>query len=362
MNPRRIDGIYQRDIDRRYESQRRLVVPARSVQTPPPAPAQPVPAQPLPHTVKPPLVAPPRSLDGMVVVATPVAAAPPVAVQAPKPLSAPEAATQPLVLPEPPSTQPAVGRLRHLRRHLKRAAGAPHQKKRLPPPTRRSLWVSRSFIAAGLLVFLGTGLLGYQTWQANVKARAVFAAPQQALATNTTQTSTNTEQKQGEAIPTEAAVSDKDKATYAVAPDLPRTISIDRIGVTARVLKLGLTKDGAVDAPKGIWDAGWYSGSAKPGTAGNMFIDGHISGPTMPAVFSKLKTLHEGDSIGIERGDGKKLTYKVSTVTTQKLADIDMAKVLAGPGGESLTIMTCGGNYQGNYTYDSRVIVVAKRV
>jgi hypothetical protein len=26
MNPRRIDGIYQRDIDRRYESQRRLVV------------------------------------------------------------------------------------------------------------------------------------------------------------------------------------------------------------------------------------------------------------------------------------------------------------------------------------------------
>ncbi|WP_315070679.1 hypothetical protein [uncultured Microbacterium sp.] len=49
-------------------------------------------------------------------------------------------------------------------------------------------------------------------------------------------------------------------------------------------------------------------------------------------------------------------------MTTTKLNAIDMRSVLAGPGGETLAVMTCGGDYLGDYTYDSRVIVVASRV
>ena len=138
-------------------------------------------------------------------------------------------------------------------------------------------------------------------------------------------------------------------------------LSIPSLGVNARVLRMSVGSDGAIEAPKGIWDTGWYDGSAKPGT-GNTFIDGHISGPTMPAVFAKLKDIKAGAEIEIERGDGTRLHYVVQTVTTQKLEEIDMRAVLDGPGGDALTLMTCGGNYQGDFSYDSRVIVVATRV
>jgi LPXTG-site transpeptidase (sortase) family protein len=162
-------------------------------------------------------------------------------------------------------------------------------------------------------------------------------------------------------VPSEAPVSTSALHAYTVAPGMPRMLSIPSIGVDARILRMSLTKEGAVQAPTGIWDTGWYDGSAKPGQSGNAFIDGHISGPTMPAVFKDLKNIRIDAKVQVERGDGAQLTYAVSSVTTKKLDQIDMSAVLAGPGGDSLTIMTCGGSYLGNYTYDSRVIVVAKR-
>jgi hypothetical protein len=39
-----------------------------------------------------------------------------------------------------------------------------------------------------------------------------------------------------------------------------------------------------------------------------------------------------------------------------------MSEALAGVGSESLTLLTCGGGYRGDYSYDSRVIVVATPV
>ena len=328
MNPRRIDGIYRRDIGRRYESERRLVVPAR-------------PTLPLPQTSH-------LSLDGMVSSQQ----------TAPSLLATPTLATAP-ERPERAVAHTTDANSSHPTPTIEPTVVATPIDTGGDRSTRRSRFAAHAFVVAGVLVLIGTGVLGYQTWQTNVRAQAAFSAPQQAADDSTTSSTNSAAQ---DAAPTEAAVSDADKSTYTVAADLPRTISIDRIGVHARVLQLGLTADGAIDAPKGIWDAGWYDGSAKPGQGGNVFIDGHISGPTQPAVFAKLKVLHEGDFITVEKGDGTTITYKVSTVTTQKLTDIDMASVLAGPGGESLTLMTCGGNYQGDYIYDSRVIVVAKRV
>ena len=154
---------------------------------------------------------------------------------------------------------------------------------------------------------------------------------------------------------------DHAKNAYTVAADIPRILSIPSLGVNARVLRMSVDREGAIEAPKGIWDTGWYDGSAKPGS-GNTFIDGHTSGPTMPAVFAKLKDIKAGAEIEIERGDGTRLRYAVRTVTTTKVTDIDMRAVLNGPGGDALTLMTCGGTYQGNFTYDSRVIVMATRV
>ncbi|WP_187358393.1 hypothetical protein [Microbacterium testaceum] len=50
-----------------------------------------------------------------------------------------------------------------------------------------------------------------------------------------------------------------------------------------------------------------------------------------------------------------------STVATQKDPDIDMRRVLNDPGDETLTLITCDGGYLGDYSCDSREIVVATR-
>ena len=67
-------------------------------------------------------------------------------------------------------------------------------------------------------------------------------------------------------------------ASYTVAPDLPKYISIPSISVTnARVIRLGYLANGQITTPDNIYDTGWYENSSKPGQKGAMFIFGHVS-------------------------------------------------------------------------------------
>lgn len=154
----------------------------------------------------------------------------------------------------------------------------------------------------------------------------------------------------------------QEKQAYTVPADAPRYLRISKIGVEARVLGLGRDSEGRIGVPPGIWDVAWYTGSAKPGEAGVTFIDGHISGPNLPAVFKDLHRLASGDSIQLERGDGSRLNYTVRTVETKSLATINMDELLTTPIDDKTTLilMTCGGNFDArDYSYDHRAVVVA---
>lgn len=203
-----------------------------------------------------------------------------------------------------------------------------------------------------LILVAGLGWMMWLTWQDHVATTSFLKAA----------SSAGSAAREGT---DERPVSTSEKQSYVVAPDLPRYLTIPKIGVYARVLRLGLNDDGEIAAPQGIWDTGWYEGSAKPGENGTSFIDGHISGPTLPAVFVRLHELQSGDEIDIERGRGEMLHYKVQTVTSVKKDAIDM-QTLLGPHGDnqqSLVLMTCIGQFNpAQYRYDSRLEVVAVRV
>ena len=154
----------------------------------------------------------------------------------------------------------------------------------------------------------------------------------------------------------------RQKEEYAVAAEAPRFLRISSIGVDARIVPVGKDAAGQIGAPTGIWDVGWYSASNRPGESGVSFIDGHISGPTLPAVFKDLHTLKMHDSIAIERGDGVRLQYQVESVAVRQLTDIDMDALLktAVNGKPTLVLMTCGGEFNEQaYTYDQRVVVIS---
>jgi len=153
--------------------------------------------------------------------------------------------------------------------------------------------------------------------------------------------------------------------SYTVAADMPRFLRISSLGLKARIQQMTINSNGAVQAPVNIYDSGWYKGSAKPGTQGAAFIDGHASGSTRQGLFAYIDTLKPGDTMSVEQGDGTVFTYRVVQSETVPKDTVDMNKVLAVYGGakEGLNLMTCTGKWiESEKTYTDRVVVYTERV
>ena len=151
---------------------------------------------------------------------------------------------------------------------------------------------------------------------------------------------------------------------YRTAASYPRVIRIAKTSTEARVLPFSIMPTGALKAPGNIFDVGWYKDSAKPGEAGALVLDGHVSGPTKPGVFKNLGTLKTGDTIEIERGDGELFEYTVEEVKVFDADKLDMSSVMVPrtPGKQGLNIITCGGKFNKETNkYEQRTVVYATR-
>jgi len=155
---------------------------------------------------------------------------------------------------------------------------------------------------------------------------------------------------------------DGDVSSHKVSPDAPRAITIKKLGVNARVIRLGLTASNALKAPNNIYDVGWYEGSAHPGERGAMIFDGHVHGPSQPGVFVGLKKLAAGDEISVERGDGKVFNYRVVKSQSYDKESADAMSAVfssAEPGKPGLNLITCDGDYDEAGHYNKRLVVFA---
>ena len=147
---------------------------------------------------------------------------------------------------------------------------------------------------------------------------------------------------------------------YTVAPDRPRYLTVEKIGVKkARILPMGVNAEGELATPNNIFDVGWYEASGKPGQGGTMIIDGHNGGPHVLGVFKSLPNLANGDIITVERGDGVIYKYKVVENKAVPLSESDAYMAVAArspePGKESVTLISCTGEWsQQQGTYLSR--------
>lgn len=202
----------------------------------------------------------------------------------------------------------------------------------------RLLSVSSLLTGMALLLFLSGVLVVFATLRTNHSVTAqVKALSQQSTQSDIGITS---------GVPSEADPPSP-PSSYKVAADLPRLITIDKIGVKAIIRRVGIGANNTLNAPASIFDAGWYDGSAKPGENGTVVIDGHVSGPTKHGVFYSIGSLAAGDKIKLERGDGKVFVYTVKETKTYDSDKVDMSKVLTSsqPGKAALNFMTCSGRF-----------------
>jgi hypothetical protein len=142
----------------------------------------------------------------------------------------------------------------------------------------------------------------------------------------------------------------------------PVSLTIPLIGVSTRLITLGLASGGSLQVPP-ITDtavAGWYTGSPRPGAIGSAIIVGHIDSVTGPGVFFRLSELRKGDQVYIRRADGTLVKFQVTAVQ-QYLKDQFPTQAVYGPTPDpELRLITCGGAFDsatGHYL--SNIVVYA---
>jgi len=145
----------------------------------------------------------------------------------------------------------------------------------------------------------------------------------------------------------------------------PVSLTIPLIGVSTKLITLGLASDGSLQVPPvtNTAVAGWYTGSPRPGAIGSAIIVGHIDTVNGPAVFYRLHELRKGDQVYIRRADGTLVKFRVTAVQ-QYLKDHFPTQTVYGPTPDAeLRLITCGGAFDlatGHYL--SNIVVYATEV
>jgi sortase (surface protein transpeptidase) len=151
-------------------------------------------------------------------------------------------------------------------------------------------------------------------------------------------------------------------ATRVAAPEpervegvAPVELQVDSVGVDAPI-ELGAVTDGAMQDPSGPWVVSWYDQLGKVGEGGNVVLAGHVDyynagpdGTPGPAVFWNVRDLPAGDIIRVVGEDGKNYEYAVEWTQAYAAAeltpDVIQSDIVGDTGEETLTLITCGGDF-----------------
>ena len=154
-------------------------------------------------------------------------------------------------------------------------------------------------------------------------------------------------------------------APHAVPAQVPSPVylTIPAIGVRTRLIRLGLTRSGGLQAPRTTTVAGWYTGSPRPGAIGAAVIGGHVDSYTGPGVFFTLRRLHPGDRIYVRQAGGRLAVFRVYAVHRYLKTRFPTAQVYGPVPTPQLRLLTCGGTFDwqtGHYL--SNVVVYAAMI
>jgi hypothetical protein len=129
----------------------------------------------------------------------------------------------------------------------------------------------------------------------------------------------------------------------------PVGLVIPAIRVNARLVHLGIGKDGVLQVPGTITVAGWYTGSPRPGEPGGAVIAGHVDGPLggveTDGVFFLLRTLTAGEKIFVKRADGTLAVFTITEVRQYPKTGFPTSAVYGPTPDAQLRLITCGGTF-----------------
>ena len=143
----------------------------------------------------------------------------------------------------------------------------------------------------------------------------------------------------------------------------PIKVRIPALGVTSKVMELGLERDGSMEVPPGAYPVGWYDRSPTPGELGPAVLAGHVDWGGEPGAFYGLRELLPGDQVVVQREDGSTATFAVDRVEEHEKDGFPTDEVYGDVPYAGLRLITCGGTFdEDTGNYEDNVIVFATLV
>ncbi|MDK1475422.1 class F sortase [Streptomyces sp. 549] len=145
------------------------------------------------------------------------------------------------------------------------------------------------------------------------------------------------------------------------AAPAPVRLRMERVGVTAGIVPVGVAKDGTAEVPADPAEAGWYRFGPAPGdAAGSAVLVGHVDSDTGElGALAALYDVREGDVLTVRRDSGEPVEYRVSTRRTVPKDELP-ADVFRRDGPPVLTLVTCAAPYDPDRGgYQNNVVVTA---
>jgi hypothetical protein len=151
-----------------------------------------------------------------------------------------------------------------------------------------------------------------------------------------------------------------------MARSVPLSLAIPRIGVRAKIIPLGLQRDGAPAVPplSTPFVTSWYDPGPTPGAPGAAVIFGHVDSAAVgPAVFYNLGRLRTGDRVDVTLADRHIAVFRVYGAGLYPKTDFPALGVYGYTRWPTLRLVTCGGEFDRHTgQYLGNVVVFAEYV
>jgi sortase (surface protein transpeptidase) len=166
-----------------------------------------------------------------------------------------------------------------------------------------------------------------------------------------------------EAVAPSAAPAPAPAPVLQLPESVPVRVQIPALGVTSRIMDLGLERDGSMEVPPGAYPVGWYDRSPTPGEVGPAVLAGHVDWGGEAGAFYGLRELLPGDQVIVDRDDGRVATFQVDRVEEHAKDDFPTDEVYGDLDHAGLRLITCGGTFdEDTGDYEDNVIVFASLV
>jgi sortase (surface protein transpeptidase) len=146
-----------------------------------------------------------------------------------------------------------------------------------------------------------------------------------------------------------------------VKPIVPAYLQIPSVKVDTEVIKVGLLKNGAMEAPKDDTVAGWFEPGYKPGMNGSSIMAGHVDNIEGPAVFFYLRWIKKGAEIHVMNEEGERLTFVVTDKVSYKTDEAPVEEIFGPSDVPRLILITCNGTYdKKTNSHEERLVVYSE--